>query len=98
MRNPPTSAGDRDPSTYELRCTVVSVEKSNGPKGAAGNDWYRYVIDSPGSPITGYRRGAKRDILEYLEECKSKLEERLNTRKAPRSTGRKPARRAPASN
>jgi hypothetical protein len=73
-----------------LRCTVISVEKSDGPGGADGNDWYRYVINSPGSPITGYRRGPKRDILEYLNECTSKLEERLNTRKSPRSAGRKP--------
>ena len=83
---------DKDVQEYALRCTVVSVEKSDGPGGADGNDWYRYVIDSPGSPITGYRRGAKSDILEYLNECTGKLEERMNTRKSARSTGRKPGR------
>ncbi len=83
---------DQDVQEYALRCTVISVEKSEGPGGADGNDWYRYVIDSPGSPITGYRRGAKSDILEYLNECTSKLEERMNTRKSARSAGRKPSR------
>ncbi|MDH3281291.1 MAG: hypothetical protein OEQ18_09195 [Gammaproteobacteria bacterium] len=63
------------------RCTVVSLEKSSGPGGAEGSDWHRYIIDSPGSPIIGYRRGKKRDILAYLDECTSKLEERLVTRK-----------------
>ncbi len=83
---------DKEVHNYTLQCTVVSVEKSEGPGGADGNDWYRYVIDSPGSPITGYRRGAKRDILKYLNECTSKLEERMNTRKPARSAGRKPNR------
>ncbi|MDH3638348.1 MAG: hypothetical protein OES09_07760 [Gammaproteobacteria bacterium] len=72
------------------RCTVVSIEKSDGPGGAAGNDWHRYIIDSPGSPIIGYRRGKKREILAYLDECTSKLEERLVTRrKSPKSTSKK---------
>lgn len=77
---------------YPSTCTVISVEKSDGPGGADGNDWYRYIIDSPGSPITGYRRGAKRDVLAYLNECTSKIKERMGTRKSPRSAGRKPSR------
>lgn len=90
--NAPRSSKDKDVEEHALRCTVISVEKSKGPGGAHGNDWYRYVIDSPGSPITGYRRGAKSDVLEYLNECTSKLEERMNTRKSTRSTARKPSR------
>ncbi len=72
------------------RCTVVSIEKSNGPGGAEGSDWHRYIIDSPGSPIVGYRRGKKREILAYLDECTSKLEERLVPRKkSARSASKK---------
>lgn len=92
LRNSKNKGVQEGVQEYALRCTVISVEKSDGPGGATGNDWYRYVIDSPGSPITGYRRGAKRDILEYLNECTSKLEERMNTRKSARSAGRKPSR------
>jgi len=73
-----------------IRCTVVSVERSEGPDGATGDDWYRYVIEKPGSPITGYRRGKKKDVLEYLNECMSQLEERMTTGKAPKARGRKP--------
>ena len=73
-------------------CAVVSLARSTGPGGVTGNDWYRYEISSPGSPITGYRRGKKCDVLEYLNECTSQLDERLKSGKAipwaPR--GRKP--------
>ena len=73
-------------------CALISVKRSTGPGGATGNDWYRYEISSPGSPITGYRRGKKCDVLEYLNECISQLDERLKSGKsipwAPR--GRKP--------
>ncbi len=78
----------------ELRYTVISVEKSDGPGGADGGNWYRYIIDSPGAPITGYRRGDKKDVLNYLQECTNKLQERLTTGKSPRATGRKPSRAA----
>jgi hypothetical protein len=88
----PQTTNDQEPIKKVLRaCTVVSLERTTGPGGAAGNDWYRYVISSPGSPITGYRRGKKSELLEYLTECISKLDERLNSGKAPRAqSGRKP--------
>ncbi len=81
---------DADKDDRARRCTVVSIEKSSAPGGASGNDWHRYIIDSPGSPIVGYRRGKKRDILAYLDECTTKLEERLVTRKkAAKSSAKK---------
>ena len=74
---------DTEPRKKSVRsCSVISLERSDGPAGAEGNDWYRYVISSPGSPITGYRRGKKTDVLDYLNECTSKLDERLNSGKA----------------
>lgn len=86
------NSGNEEPKKKPARsCTVVSVERSTGPDGAGGNDWYRYVISSPGAPITGYRRGKMSDVMEYLSECTSKLDERLNSGKAPRApSGRKP--------
>lgn len=83
---------DRGSKSKASRSSVViSLERSTGPNGATGKDWYRYVISGPGSPITGYRRGKKRDVLAYLKECTSQLDERLVAGKAPRAaTGRKP--------
>ena len=91
------NSGDQKPRDPKHRtCTVISIEKSKGPDGAAGNDWYRYVIDGQGSPVVGYRRGKKSDVLEYLTESTGKLEERMNTGKAPRAaSGRKPAQARP---
>ncbi len=86
----------KDTQQDDLRYTVVSIEKSEGPGGADGNNWYRYVIDSPGSPITGYRRGDKKEVVNYLQECTNKLQERLTTGKSPRAAGRKPKRPAAA--
>ena len=63
-------------------CALVSLRRSSGPGGAMGNDWYRYEISTPGSPITGYRRGKKFDVLEYLSGCISQLDERLKSGKA----------------
>lgn len=63
-------------------CTIISLEKSEGPDNAGGNDWYRYEIDSPGSPIIGYCRGKKSEVVKRLDETISKIEERLSARKA----------------
>lgn len=92
LRNKP-AAGPVAKKQASRACTVVSLERSAGPNGAAGNDWYRYVINSPGSPITGYRRGKMSDVKDYLDECTAKLAERMNSGKAPRApSGRKPNR------
>lgn len=73
-----------EPTVRRLRCTVIELTKSRGPHGASGADWYRYVIHNPGSPITGYRRGNKKDVLAYLNECTNQMEERINPRKSSR--------------
>lgn len=75
---------DTESTTRKLRCTVIELTKSNGPGGAEGKDWYRYVIHNPGTPITGYRRGKKKEVMEYLEQCTTQLEERINPRKSAR--------------
>jgi len=97
MSQQTSSSGQKNADEQEVKkkasraCTIVSLERSSGPDGAPGNDWYRYVISSPGSPITGYRRGKMSDVMDYLNECTTKLDERLNSGKAPRApSGRKP--------
>lgn len=68
----------------ELKYTVIEVTKSEGPGGAEGDDWYRYIIHNPGSPITGYRRGKKKEIMAYLQQCTAQLDERISPRKSKR--------------
>ena len=73
---------------------VASVEKTEAPSGSPGQDWYRYVLQSTRSTITGVRRGSRDVVHTYAAEAA----ERLNTRAvlgqsswSPR--GRKPAAR-----
>jgi RNA recognition motif. (a.k.a. RRM, RBD, or RNP domain) len=73
---------------------VDSVEKTEVPGGARGDNWYRYVLKSERSTITGLRSGSREQVRTYA----SQAAERLNIRSAlcqnswsPR--GRKPAPR-----
>ena len=59
---------------------VISVEKVQGPDGGRGDDWYRYVINSPGSPITGLRRGSRKEVTLYVREYAEKLRVRTSPR------------------
>lgn len=84
---------EQEKRPYAPRCTVLSLAKCDAPGEETEGNWYRYVIDSPGSPIIGYRRGRKKDVQAYLDECLQTLEERLNTRK-PRSTAKRTKKKA----
>jgi hypothetical protein len=68
---------------------VTSVDKAQGPAGAAG-DWYRYVLEGGRSPITGLRRGSRSEVTEHAKRCASELNERNSGRSpsawAPRKT------------
>lgn len=73
---------------------VDSVEETEAPGGARGDNWYRYVLKSDRSTITGLRSGSREQVRSYASEAA----ERLNVRSAlcqpswsPR--GRKPAAR-----
>ena len=55
---------------------VASVEKTDAPGGAPGQDWYRYELKSPRSTITGLRRGSRDLVHTYATEAA----ERLNSR------------------
>jgi hypothetical protein len=48
---------------------VASVEKTAGPGGAEGDDWYRYVLASGPSRITGFHRGSLEEVTEYATDC-----------------------------
>ncbi len=52
---------------------VVSVEKSNPPEGADGDNWYRYVVERQNSTIVGNVRGTQKQVDVYLEELLDKI-------------------------
>jgi hypothetical protein len=71
---------------------VASVEKISPPDGGEGQDWYRYVLDSGRSMISGQRRGSRKDVQAYASQCAEQLNTRGQTGQSiwsPR--GRKPA-------
>lgn len=87
-QNIPAVIGIKTAPTFE----VASVEKTDAPDGGSDKDWYRYVLKSHRSTITGLRRGSAKCVHAYATECA----DQLNTRAAmgqsiwnPR--GRKPA-------
>jgi hypothetical protein len=71
---------------------VVSVEKTDAPKGEQGRNWYRYVLKSSSSTITGHRCGSREYVHEYASQCADQLNARAASGQSiwtPR--GRKPA-------
>lgn len=56
---------------------VVSVEKSEAPEGAGGDNWYRYVIERGSSQIVGNMRGSlqkvKKDVNEFVENLNERV-------------------------
>jgi RNA recognition motif-containing protein len=52
-----------------LRYQVASVEKAKMPDGTEGDDWYRYVLSSGTSQITGFHRGSRAEVKEYADHC-----------------------------
>lgn len=71
---------------------VASIEKTGAPDGGKGHSWYRYVLKSRGSTVTGQRRGSRKDVHAYAIQCAEQLNARALAGKSlwsPR--GRKPA-------
>ena len=48
-----------------LSYRVESVEKAEMPAGTEGDDWYRYVLLSGNSRLTGFHRGSRAEVEEY---------------------------------
>lgn len=71
---------------------VDSVEETEVPGGAKGDNWYRYVLKSDRSTITGLRSGSREQVRTYA----SQAAERLNIRSALCQTSWSPRGRKPA--
>lgn len=52
---------------------VASVEKAEMPAGSEGGEWYRYVLSSGSSRITGFHRGSRAEVEEYAVHCAEEL-------------------------
>ena len=68
---------------------VASVEKTGVPEGAAGDDWYRYVLKSGCSAITGWRRGSLQEVTQHARRCAEELNARYNANASPWALRRK---------
>lgn len=72
---------------------VASVERTDAPEGGRGRNWYRYVLKSHCSTITGQRRGSRQFVHDYAIQCA----EQLNARAASCQSIWNPRGRKPAS-
>ena len=52
------------------------MKKVNGPGGANGDDWHRYVLARGPSRITGFHRGTLAEVTEYAAESVAAFNER----------------------
>ncbi len=75
---PTPSMGNEKPPRASMRrhIEVIEVEKVNGPGGADGDDWYRYVLARGSSRITGFHRGTLAEVAEYAAESVAAYNER----------------------
>ena len=46
---------------------VISVEKTDAPKGLPGDNWHRYIIGQGGSRIEGFKPGTLSSVKEHAE-------------------------------
>jgi len=56
---------------------LVSIRSVEAPRGATGDDWYRYVIGQGVNEIVGFRAGERVDVTAAVEG----IVERLNDRR-----------------
>ncbi len=91
IKSPMATTTDKGPSKL-AHFKVARVEKTGAPDGTEGQDWYRYVLESGRSTISGQRRGSRKDVHAYATQCAEQLNARGMTGQSiwsPR--GRKPA-------
>ena len=94
--NPAQATGTSSAKLHPFK--VVRVERTDAPDGGKGHDWYRYVLESGRSTITGQRCGSRKDVHAYALRCAEQLNARGLTGQSiwsPR--GRKPAAATAAS-
>ncbi|MGA7979989.1 MAG: RNA-binding protein [Chromatiaceae bacterium] len=80
---PGRSQSDEQPSNLQRHhYQVASVEKATPPNGSHGDDWYRYVLSSGRSRITGFHRGSSAEVWEYAATCADAFNQRSTKSKS----------------
>lgn len=64
---------------------VSTVERADIPSDDEGKDWYRYVLSSGRSVITGFHRGSLEEVQEYAAGCAEAFNLRNLTGKSSRA-------------
>jgi hypothetical protein len=73
----PSVADEEPPSALMRRSYEVrEVQKVDIPGQEEGEDWYRYVLASGASQITGFHRGTLEEVSEYAADCALAINER----------------------
>jgi len=60
------------PRPFEL----VSVEKTDSPRGGSGDTWYNYVLDNGRSKIVGTQQGSLKSVTAYATQYATELNAR----------------------
>jgi len=68
--------GQTADDSYVRKFHVISIEKSEPPKGMTKGDWYHYVIGGGSSQITGKRSGTLKSVTDHVEEFVGNLNQR----------------------
>jgi len=81
----PVTADEQPRLRLRLHYQVVSVEKARMPTGTDDEDWYRYVLSSGSSRVTGFRRGSREEVEEYASHWAEELNSRSISGKSPQA-------------
>lgn len=61
-----------EPRPFEL----VSVQKTDVPRGGSGDTWYSYVLDNGRSKIVGTQQGSLKSVTAYATQYATELNAR----------------------
>ena len=77
---------DEVPSVRRInQYQVAAVEKTSSPEGGEGENWFRYVLSSGRSQITGLHRGTLDEVTEYAAGCAELVNSRSAIGKSART-------------
>jgi len=65
-----------DDEKIEHKYSVISVEKTDPPKGISEGNWHHYVIGKGKSIIDGLQQGSLASVTQYAEDFADGLNDR----------------------
>lgn len=79
------TGGEQQVKYGRMHYEIDSIEKATMPAGTEGDDWYRYVLTSGTSQITGFHRGSRAEVKEYASHCVEEFNQRSASGKSART-------------